>query len=121
MAAVGVAEADWEKAHGDAEREIGGFRTYENGKYTVAFLEGKVQRLERMWAGRGVALRRVRAELQDYLPDDARVVRRETPLRNRVTEYYVSETARKKFADRADELWSEVEPGTIIVLYRLNN
>lgn len=121
VAAVGVTEADWEEDHGDAEREVGGFRTYENGKYTVAFLDGKVQRLERVWAGRGVALRRARAELQGYLPNDARLVRREAPLRNRVAEYYVSETARDEFADRADELWSEVEPGTIIVLYRLNS
>ncbi len=118
---IGLSRADWERAHGKAEQNIGGFLTYQRGRYVVAFLDGKVRHVERFWGGRGVPMSVARSESKALLPTDTVMRGRSSLSPDYVTEVYMSAYARKRFSAEQAEMWFDSRPGSLQVLYHLSH
>ena len=117
---LGMMRTGWERTYGEPDDEVGGFVTYGGGEYLVRFIDGKVQHLQRRWDG-AVPMAMAKSASRRSLPADARLVERSEPRDDRVLELYTSPSLADRFAGTTggNDPWINLDPGTIVVLYRL--
>lgn len=117
---IGLSRAEWERLHGQAVEEVGGFVSYEHGKYVVAFLDGRVRYIERKYH-REVSLDTARRVAKGLLPADAVLVRAGKPRAERVLELYGSGYLKSRFISSGENAdpWVRGERGSSSVLYRI--
>lgn len=121
---AGETRAGWEKRHGQATSGVAGFYYYENGRYIVAFLGGKVQHIERLWdSGTSVSLTEARTTSKRLLPADTRFVNSYTPRQNRLVDLCTSRSLARRFTSTAGGAnpWIDSARGGCTVVYRIYN
>jgi hypothetical protein len=122
---IGLTRDEWEGAHGQPAREIGGRVEYDGGRFLVSFRDGKIARVERVWgAGSPVLLDAARIESRGLLPRDARFVRTRVPEGESdqpFVDVYSSDSLPSRFPDapwRANP-WTGGQPGNTYAVFHL--
>ena len=122
---LGLTREEWERLHGAPSRETDEAVEYENGRFVVAFRDGRVARLTRVWGEQSPALLdAARIESRTFLPRDARFVRSRIPTVESgqpFVDVYSSESLPIPFPDapwRATP-WTGGEPGNLVAVFRV--
>lgn len=110
---IGMLRSDWEALHG-AGQDIGGFWSYEDGTYIVAYLDGRLWFLERAWP-QTVSLDGARTEGRSYIPADATFLETYVPYEDRLADLYHSVSLATVFSS---DRFIGGKPGDVLVIYR---
>jgi hypothetical protein len=116
---LGLRRGDWEQRRGPAAQP-GFFFDYEEGRFSVAFLEDSIFLLQRIWTDGAVPFDVARTESKQLMPGDARLAevidRGSEQGEGRVVDLYTSQALGARFP-AAD--WKGIQPGTFAVRYRV--
>ena len=119
LTGLGLPRSRWEADHGAEENEVGGLFYYESRGYLVGFTSGRVVSITRDWGARqGVRIPTARARARALLPEDAVLVRTDTPGENLRAEVYTSRTLQRAFPPDSGDSWPGRRTGTASVVYR---
>jgi hypothetical protein len=98
---------------------VGGLFYYESRGYLVGFTSGRVVSITRDWGvQQGVAIGTARARARALLPEDAVLVRTDTPADNLTVEVYTSQSLLRAFPPGSGDSWPGRRTGTASVVYR---
>jgi len=115
---IGLTRATWETLHGPGRDDGRGGVAYEQGTYTVQFLDDRVQHVERVWGeASALSIEEARAEARRLGPADARVAQPVSSRGGAARELFASDALKARFGAGA---WAGAEAGQFVVLYRQN-
>ena len=112
---LGLSQSKWEQAH--VQSSTGpGWINYDDGRYSVTFMDGNVWYLERNFTGDQLTLDKARVEGASLIPEDSELVRTYSPegFPELIVDLYLSESLKNRFES---DVWTKGEPGNFIVIY----
>jgi hypothetical protein len=113
---LGLDQEEWEQLHGDGQPgNIPPYIEYEDGTYSIIFMNDRVWTLERQWdVENAVDLDNARLESKSLIPVDSQFIRTYNPegMPELTVDLYLSESLKNKLSP-----WSGSEPGMFVVIY----
>jgi hypothetical protein len=113
---LGLSKAEWEQEHIEDDTSDM-FTNYDGGKYSVTFVDDKIQYLERVFTDGQPTLDVARSEAQTLIPEDSQFLETYSPegLPELIVDLYISESLGER--SESDWVWFDSEIGTFIAIY----
>ena len=113
---LGLSREAWEQAHAQSGTGPGPYINYDGGTYSITFVDGNLQHLERNYGADQPSLADARSAGALLIPADSQLVRSYSPegLPELIVDLYLSESLKGRFES---DVWIEGEPGNFIIVY----
>jgi hypothetical protein len=112
---LGLGKAEWDQQHTEGDTTYG-LVAYDDGRYSVIFVDDKIQYLERVFVGDQPTLDEARAEAETLIPEDSQFLETYSPegFPELTIDLYMSESLRKRFDA---DVFIGGGPGNFIAIY----
>lgn len=106
----------WDRAHKPDGLDAGGYHLYDNKRFALNDIDGKVNYMEIIWGDDAARnFEDAKALALQYIPSDSQLEETYSPREYRVVERYTSASLAPLFDDAS---WYGSPPGVFIIIYR---